>query len=125
MTTRNTERLNYRPNRLIKEAILSATVDFTHTETYTGTWTRSNTLRKLIRMPYIPYEYSVTSPRTELTSVSLTKGELEEMTERSPKFNNESQIGYVLRVIVSALLQLGYIDYPSTSLYKVLENDND
>lgn len=110
MTALNTIKLSYRPTARQQEAIEALTVDLSVKETYTGKWLKSDTVRYLLKTPYVPNNYPSNGiARSTLKSVTLSKEQYEAILVSSPKLEGESNLAYTERLITSALIQHGYL----------------
>lgn len=111
-----TQRIAYRPTKAIYNAISQAHAD--HKKLYetesTGVWQISDTIRYLITCPYEPNTYKYSSNRMNVKGVTVSDDELKSLIENSPKYDREPNTVYILRVLVSALVQEGYLDDEAT-----------
>lgn len=109
MTTEYIKKISFKPTDAFIEALNCATEDDRRIETYTGTWLRSNTVRKLIKIAYAPNNFYTKIQRRNVSSVNLTQQDYTDMLAISPMEPREADIAYGFRILVSALVQRGYL----------------
>lgn len=106
-----TQRITYRPTKAIFDAIQKVTLDYklAHESEKSGVWLIADTIRYLITIPYKPNSYKYSSNRMTAKGVNVSDLEYQSLHKISPRFDREPNTVHILRVIVSALAQEGYL----------------
>lgn len=73
---------------------------------YAGVWSMSDTIRRIMQLPYIPYEFTDGSIDKPTSIVRFTAAEIAELT---PKKRGELESHWGRRMIVSGLISEGYL----------------
>lgn len=107
-------KIAFKPTKIMWEAIEKLTIELSKTEIYVGKWSKSDTLRYLLMMPYVPHSYPSTKiKRFKLVAVNVTSEQYDQLIKVNPKLEDESGCGYAYRLITSGLIQLGYLTVES------------
>lgn len=106
-----TRRITYRPTKAIFDAIQKATLDYklAHESENSGVWLIADTIRYLITIPYKPNKYKYSNNRMTAKGVNVSDLEYKRLIENSPLFDREPNTVHILRALVSALVQEGYL----------------
>ena len=73
---------------------------------YAGVWSMSDTIRRIMQLPYAPYEFTDGSIDKPTSIVRFTAAEIAELT---PKRKGELESHWGRRMLVSGLISEGYL----------------
>ena len=100
--------LRYRPTQQQLDAIASLHKFQQGTETYTGEWTTSDTVRGVLNLPFISNNYPTKTKRVSSSkTVNASKAFVEGL---SPAYAKESKCAHLYRLLSSGLVQMGYLE---------------
>lgn len=74
--------------------------------TYAGVWSMSDTIRRIMQLPYVPYKFTDGSIDKPTSIVRFTAAEIAKLT---PKRKGELESHWGRRMIVSGLISEGYL----------------
>lgn len=107
--TQLTDYLQLRPTKKVNEALTEATAQLAKTQVYSGKWTKTDTLRYLIAMDYKAHNYpSKNIAREPLRNIKLSDEDY--WSAIAKKLDpSESNSGLTYRLVVSGLIQMGFL----------------
>jgi len=101
-------KVSFRRSGLIDSALARCLADDKAKQTYDGVWTMTDTIRRLMRLPYVPHKFtdlSVYIPGVN-SFIRLTVAESKTL---APKRASEPDNNWGRRLLVSGLIKEGYL----------------
>lgn len=102
--------LQLNPTKLVSDAIAEATVSLSQSESYSGVWANTDTIRYLLFTPYKPHNYPTKNlAKVGLRNIRMSEADFDEIVSKKLE-PTESNSALTYRLVVSGLIQLGFLD---------------